>query len=327
MELWNLGTLDSKNCPTTTNEGGLVMRTLSAAAAALAVLLTAGGLAQAPPSEKGGGDETGPYDLVAGWPQNYCGEGFQIGSTAGIWAESPDRVLIFARGCLPVLKRRGRRRWRRRRRARPAAQCLRVRPLAERSDPPSSLGSRRHLCRPQWQDDRVVGAAQQVVRATAPRSGQPLRSRASHLAGGRRRACDLQVHARWQEAGADHRYAHAVGQRPDPFRATDRHRLAARWHVLRQRWLRQHSCRQVQQGWKVPAHVGRSGKAAERDETQLHEHGPRHRDRQEQTHLHQRSRELADPGVRREWEVPGCLAEGQAPLFTHADRRSASLGG
>ncbi len=57
--------------------------------------------------EKGGGDETGPYDLVAGWPQNYCGEGFQIGSTAGIWAESPDRVLIFARGCLPVLKREG----------------------------------------------------------------------------------------------------------------------------------------------------------------------------------------------------------------------------
>ena len=83
------------------------MRTFSAAAAALAVLLTVGGLAQAPPSEKGGGDETGPYDLVAGWPQNYCGEGFQIGSTAGIWAESPDRVLIFARGCLPVLKREG----------------------------------------------------------------------------------------------------------------------------------------------------------------------------------------------------------------------------
>ena len=81
-------------------------RKLSALAATLAFVLTVGGFAQAP-QEKGGGDETGPYDLVAGWPQNYCGDGYQIGSTAGIWAESPDRVLIFARGCLPVLKREG----------------------------------------------------------------------------------------------------------------------------------------------------------------------------------------------------------------------------
>jgi 6-bladed beta-propeller len=54
--------------------------------------------------EKGGGDETGPYDLVANWPENYCGAGHVIGSTAGIWAERPDKVFIFARGCLPVLK-------------------------------------------------------------------------------------------------------------------------------------------------------------------------------------------------------------------------------
>ena len=53
---------------------------------------------------KGGGNETGPYDLVAGWPQNYCGDGHVIGSTGGIWAESPDRVFIFSRGCLPALK-------------------------------------------------------------------------------------------------------------------------------------------------------------------------------------------------------------------------------
>jgi hypothetical protein len=73
------------------------------AAIAVAGLVTAGVFAQMT-HEKGGGDETGPYDLVAGWPQNYCGDGFQIGSTAGIWAESPDRVIIFNRGCLPVLK-------------------------------------------------------------------------------------------------------------------------------------------------------------------------------------------------------------------------------
>ena len=73
---------------------------IGTAIAALAFLLTVVAVAQ----EKGGGDETGPYDLVAGWPQNYCGDGYQIGSTAGIWAESPDRVIIFGRGCLPVVK-------------------------------------------------------------------------------------------------------------------------------------------------------------------------------------------------------------------------------
>jgi peptidylamidoglycolate lyase len=76
------------------------MRTISTAAA-IGVVLAIGAFAQAP--EKGGGDVTGSYDLVAGWPQNWCGDGFVIGSTAGIWAESPDRVFVFARGCLPRL--------------------------------------------------------------------------------------------------------------------------------------------------------------------------------------------------------------------------------
>jgi peptidylamidoglycolate lyase len=76
------------------------MKHIGAACAALSLLLAAAVVAQ----EKGGGDETGPYDLVANWPQNYCGAGHIIGSTAGIWAESPDRVYIFSRGCLPELK-------------------------------------------------------------------------------------------------------------------------------------------------------------------------------------------------------------------------------
>jgi len=77
-----------------------VIKQLGIACASLALVCSAVVLAQ----EKGGGDETGPYDLVRGWPQNYCGEGFVIGATAGIWAESADRVYIFNRGCLPVLK-------------------------------------------------------------------------------------------------------------------------------------------------------------------------------------------------------------------------------
>lgn len=53
--------------------------------------------------EKGGGGEFGPYELVEGWPQNPCSEGYSFGSTSGIFAESPDRVFIFQRGCLPEL--------------------------------------------------------------------------------------------------------------------------------------------------------------------------------------------------------------------------------
>jgi NHL repeat-containing protein len=80
-----------------------VRRRTLAVFAAIAVLLSIGGLAQTP-QPKGGGDATGSYDLVAGWPQNWCGQGHVIGSTAGIWAESPDRVFVFARGCLPALE-------------------------------------------------------------------------------------------------------------------------------------------------------------------------------------------------------------------------------
>jgi peptidylamidoglycolate lyase len=79
------------------------MKKISAALIAFAVLLGIAALAQNR-QDKGGGDVTGPYEVVAGWPQNWCGPGFVIGSTAGIWAESPDRVIIFSRGCLPELK-------------------------------------------------------------------------------------------------------------------------------------------------------------------------------------------------------------------------------
>jgi 6-bladed beta-propeller len=80
-----------------------VRRRTLAVFAAVGLVLTVGVLAQTQ-QQKGGGDVTGPYDLVAEWPQNWCGQGHVIGSTAGIWAESPDRVFIFARGCLPALE-------------------------------------------------------------------------------------------------------------------------------------------------------------------------------------------------------------------------------
>jgi peptidylamidoglycolate lyase len=54
-------------------------------------------------AQKGGGDETGPYEVVADWPRPVCGEGYGWGSMAGVFAESPDRVYVFQRGCLPAM--------------------------------------------------------------------------------------------------------------------------------------------------------------------------------------------------------------------------------
>jgi peptidylamidoglycolate lyase len=72
--------------------------------AALCVVGLGAALASSQEKVKGGDDTTGPYELVAGWPENVCGEGYQLGSTAGIWAQTPDRVFIFQRGCLPIIK-------------------------------------------------------------------------------------------------------------------------------------------------------------------------------------------------------------------------------
>jgi len=57
-----------------------------------------------PQSEKGGDDIAGPYTLAANWPENVCGAGYQGGSVGGVFAETPDRVFVFQRGCLPVLE-------------------------------------------------------------------------------------------------------------------------------------------------------------------------------------------------------------------------------
>jgi len=69
----------------------------------LAMAVVAGAASLYSQQEKGGDLATGPYDVVPGWPDNPCSEGYTFGSTGGIFAESPDRVLIFQRGCLPEL--------------------------------------------------------------------------------------------------------------------------------------------------------------------------------------------------------------------------------
>ena len=57
-----------------------------------------------PQDASGGNDIAGPYNVVEGWPENVCGEGYQGGSVGGVFAESPDRVFVFQRGCLPLLE-------------------------------------------------------------------------------------------------------------------------------------------------------------------------------------------------------------------------------
>ena len=167
----------------------------------------------------------------------------------------PDRVFIFNRGCLPVLKPKAAAAVAAAK-LHPGAQRVRLRHVAEGSGAASALGSRLQRRRSQRQTDRVVGAAQQAVRAAAPHPRQPIRPRAARLARRRWRPRHLQVHARRQEAGADHRHADAVGQRPDPLRATHRHRVAARRHVLRERRLREHARGQVRQERQVPDDLG-----------------------------------------------------------------------
>ncbi len=190
--------------------------------------------------EKGGGDETGPYNLVANWPQNPCGPGFRVGSTGGIFAETPDRVFIFQRGCLPVVDERYVRH--------PAgpradAQRRQLRPLVQGSQPPSPLGPRPLHRQPRRQDDRFLGAAQPALRAAAQGPHQPLRSREARVARRRWGAADLQADQRRQEDRADARRVQGRGQRRQALRAPHRHRVAARRHVLRHRRLHEHARR------------------------------------------------------------------------------------
>src|SRR3990170_5454810 len=60
------------------------------------------------PGEKGGQDLFGPYDVVA-WPKPFSQlpghENWTWGAVQGIFAESPDRILIVQRGELPRLAR------------------------------------------------------------------------------------------------------------------------------------------------------------------------------------------------------------------------------
>src|SRR5690242_17129327 len=87
---------DMRSCaPHEPRAGG--SKKMRAAIAALLVAVAAGAVYT---QEKGGDDRTGPYDVVAGWPQplGFAKPGYIWSSIGGIFAESPDRVFIANRG-------------------------------------------------------------------------------------------------------------------------------------------------------------------------------------------------------------------------------------
>jgi hypothetical protein len=52
--------------------------------------------------QKGGEEETGPYEVVQNWPQPWAAAGYIWGSQPGVFAESPNRIFIAARGELKL---------------------------------------------------------------------------------------------------------------------------------------------------------------------------------------------------------------------------------
>ena len=79
------------------------MRKTGSALVVTGAFLFAAGSVSLLSQQKGGGEEiSGPYEVVPNWPVNMCGDGFQPGSASGVFAETPDRIFIFQRGCLPV---------------------------------------------------------------------------------------------------------------------------------------------------------------------------------------------------------------------------------
>ena len=62
------------------------------------------GLLSAPAllQQKGGEEETGPYDVVAKWPQPFAQQGYIWGSQGGVFAETPNRIFLLNRGELKL---------------------------------------------------------------------------------------------------------------------------------------------------------------------------------------------------------------------------------
>jgi hypothetical protein len=47
--------------------------------------------------QKGGQDETGEYNVAAGWPGPFAKPGYIQGAISGVFAESPNRIFVMKR--------------------------------------------------------------------------------------------------------------------------------------------------------------------------------------------------------------------------------------
>ena len=142
--------------------------------------------------------------------------GYIWGSQPGVFAESPNRIFLAARGELKLP-------------ATTAARLQRHLGIAQRTrhraqSRDAQLHRRR---RRQRQADRGVDAVGQAVRGRrrpAQDPDQPVRSAAARLGGQRRAPPDLRVHQRRQATGADARRERRRRQRRQAFRPAAGHR-------------------------------------------------------------------------------------------------------
>ena len=188
-------------------------KSIGAAIAAMGCLLTMAGIAQ----EKGGGDETGPYELVDRVAAELLRRGAHHRINGGdLGGESGSRLHL--QPGLPAGAEGGGRR----------AAAVISSPLATRRA--STCRKKDPARHPRWDHVfNVVDRNGKLLESWDQHNKlfvrphrilvNPVRPRAARLAGRRRRACPLQVHSRRQDAGPDHRDADAARQRRHALRA------------------------------------------------------------------------------------------------------------
>ena len=215
----------------------------------------------------------GDYEVVLNWPRplpdrDLPHAGWTWGSGAGVFAESPDKVWVAQRSEIQLPP--GATPW--------ICPCL-LTPRRTNTGRRAYSGKdypyeqrRHHLVFAVDRNGNTIEEWLQHDRLLAPPRGSglgeagrgphkvlisPYDPREAHLDRRRRPAHHQHLHQR-REAGADDGRARRARPRPEQLQPPDRHRLAARRHLLRRRRLRRHARGQVRSQRQVPAWTGAS---------------------------------------------------------------------
>ena len=224
----------------------------------LPLMLLAGALASVitlTGQEKGGGYETGDYEVVSGWPQALPNhEGWVSAPVTAVFAESPDRVFYIQRGELP-------------------------RPEGRRGGPPPTLfatpgrsatsaiaeAKREHYVLVANREGKIVETWTQWDKMWDGSRG-PHHIKINPYDPEKHVWIiddDLQQIFKFTNDGK--KLVMTIGERlvrgndRQPLRPAHRHRLAARRHVLHHRRLSEPARPEVRQGRQVPHDVGEGG--------------------------------------------------------------------